>query len=203
MASLKPPRVCEYPGCGRPHRARGHCMGHYKLWMLGEELRPLRGAAPDPLCSISGCGRPTQIAGLCRTHWTRKQAGDTRIEIVEHQAYGNVGCLFPDCEERAYSYGLCRRHQVIKARFSFTDEQVIAVFTDARCAICGVTESGDGTRLAIDHDHSCCAGNFSCGKCFRGLLCRSCNQGLGFFRDNAELLEKAREYLKVTVILSE
>jgi DNA-binding CsgD family transcriptional regulator len=44
------------------------------------------------------------------------------------------------------------------------------------CAICGKTEAdGSGRRLAIDHDHACCPGRRTCGKCIRGLLCTACN----------------------------
>jgi len=63
------------------------------------------------------------------------------------------------------------------------------------CAICG-QQSARRRMLAIDHDHACCPGERTCGKCVRGLLCDSCNHGLGNFRDNPELLSKAAEYLK-------
>lgn len=40
--------------------------------------------------------------------------------------------------------------------------------------------------LAVDHDHRCCPGKKSCGKCIRGLLCNRCNLCLGWFEDNRE-----------------
>ncbi len=61
------------------------------------------------------------------------------------------------------------------------------------CKICGKKESvkdgrtGKVFRLSIDHCHS--TGNI------RGLLCRSCNHGLGHFRDVPDLLNKAASYL--------
>lgn len=39
------------------------------------------------------------------------------------------------------------------------------------CAIPGCRARGVVKRLAIDHDHSCCPGPVSCGKCVRGLVC--------------------------------
>lgn len=62
------------------------------------------------------------------------------------------------------------------------------------CAICFKPETISDKRsqltraLAVDHDHL--NGNI------RGLLCNSCNKGLGFFGDSEENLLKAIEYLK-------
>jgi hypothetical protein len=64
------------------------------------------------------------------------------------------------------------------------------------CKICGNHESGYRTRLSVDHDHACCSGEISCGKCFRGLLCHSCNMALGSVKDNVDILQKMIEYLK-------
>jgi len=50
------------------------------------------------------------------------------------------------------------------------------------CVICG-----DDGPLVVDHSHT----NLK----IRGMLCNRCNQGLGLFRDDPELLEYARIYL--------
>ena len=48
----------------------------------------------------------------------------------------------------------------------------------------------------IDHDHSCCPGKKSCGKCIRSLLCHNCNTALGNLQDSPELLRKAADYIE-------
>lgn len=53
-----------------------------------------------------------------------------------------------------------------------------------KCAICNM---GFIETPRIDHDHE--TGNV------RGLLCNSCNGGLGLFKDNLELITKALSYL--------
>ena len=60
---------------------------------------------------------------------------------------------------------------------------------DNRCAICGkpAAESLHG-RLAVDHIHETGQN--------RGLLCDSCNNGLGRFRDNPALLRAAADYIE-------
>lgn len=55
------------------------------------------------------------------------------------------------------------------------------------CEICGEKESIVGT-LHIDHCHS--------RNAFRGLLCSTCNTGLGLFNDDISKLASAIEYLK-------
>jgi hypothetical protein len=61
------------------------------------------------------------------------------------------------------------------------------------CAICKQVF----TRTPhIDHDHSCCPGAKTCGKCIRGLLCHKCNTGLGNLRDSVDVLKSAIEYLQ-------
>ena len=63
------------------------------------------------------------------------------------------------------------------------------------CAICGGVNSNTRRALAVDHDHKCCPGEKSCGKCVRGLLCDNCNHAIGKFRDDPALLRNAIKYL--------
>lgn len=64
-----------------------------------------------------------------------------------------------------------------------------------RCAWCNLADGGS-KKLAVDHDHSCCSGSTSCGKCARGLLCSACNQFLGFrMRDSPEAIRRGARYL--------
>ena len=49
--------------------------------------------------------------------------------------------------------------------------------------------------LHIDHDHACCPGARSCGKCLREILCFSCNNALGLMEDRAEVAYALGDYL--------
>lgn len=63
------------------------------------------------------------------------------------------------------------------------------------CALCKMDL--EGRETFIDHDHACCPGKGrrTCGKCVRAVLCRRCNQGLGMFDDNPDLLIAASMYV--------
>lgn len=76
----------------------------------------------------------------------------------------------------------------------YSDYLVILNSQNGLCNICGLPETQVDTRrnkvkrLAVDHCHTT-------GK-IRGLLCHECNTGLGKFKDNPELLNKAIQYIR-------
>ena len=61
------------------------------------------------------------------------------------------------------------------------------------CAICGTTEPGGKDNVFnVDHDHSM---GFV-REAVRGLLCTTCNTGIGLFVDDPDHLDKAANYLR-------
>lgn len=85
----------------------------------------------------------------------------------------------------------------LKSRYNISEQEYYQLLEDQNgvCAICG-RENYDGRRLDVDHDHSCCSGEKSCGMCVRGLLCGKCNKAIGALSDSIELLKSAITYLE-------
>lgn len=92
-----------------------------------------------------------------------------------------------------YKDGL--RRQRLKKLYQMTDRQYFDLLASqgGGCAICG--GPSDAKDFAVDHDHSCCPGRTSCGRCIRGVLCSQCNTALGLFRDDPALMARATDYL--------
>jgi hypothetical protein len=92
------------------------------------------------------------------------------------------------------AYGYANRPRLAAARKGLTPEAVqeLRDIQSGLCAICAT----ELTLPHIDHDHACCPGSSSCGRCVRGLLCASCNHMLGKAYDKPEVLEAAARYLR-------
>ena len=87
-----------------------------------------------------------------------------------------------------------RGSQVLKqySKHHITEDAFLEMYEkfDGKCWSCK-----ESKIYCIDHDHNCCSGVYSCGRCVRGLLCRGCNTGLGHFKDNVDRLAAAMIYL--------
>lgn len=87
----------------------------------------------------------------------------------------------------------CQRahHYRRKYGISIADYDLMFAKQGGRCAICGTDDLGRRTSkpgvFHIDHCHDT-------GK-VRGLLCGDCNTGLGCFKDDTGLMQRAQEYL--------
>lgn len=88
-----------------------------------------------------------------------------------------------------------KRNSYLKRHYNITLEEYNSLLEKQNfsCKIC-LKKCSRG-NLSIDHDHTCCSGSDSCGKCIRGLLCRACNVGIGNLNHDPETLRKAAEYL--------
>jgi Recombination endonuclease VII len=82
------------------------------------------------------------------------------------------------------------KKQYTQVQISSEDRQTLFNKQEGKCAICGRSEQQLHCRLAVEHCHNT--------NKIRGLLCGSCNRGLGLFQDNPDRLQKAAIYLKDT-----
>lgn len=78
----------------------------------------------------------------------------------------------------------------LKKLYGISLEEFKSLFEkqNGACLICKTTNpNGKGEKLHVDHCHS--------SEKVRGLLCTSCNIGLGHFKHSVELLQSAISYL--------
>jgi len=88
-----------------------------------------------------------------------------------------------------------RRERYLKILYNLTPEQYLEMVEEQEnlCAICFKPETqitkvtGKVRPLSVDHCHT--SGRV------RGLLCNTCNQALGLFKDDPVLLSNAINYL--------
>ena len=82
------------------------------------------------------------------------------------------------------------RRWKMKSQYGITLEQYDQMLEDQGgvCAICGTDDPRGMGRFPVDHCHD--TGQV------RGLLCNLCNQALGMFKDDPQLLLTAVSYLR-------
>lgn len=157
-------------------------------------------------CTFPGCSEPVRELGACNTHRQHKRrCGDVLGRVLE--------CMHCQLEFRPLltnsgAKGVilfcpqCRKDQILELwnslkKFGVTTSFYFAMLDSQAngCAICGTKVPGGQGRFHVDHDHSCCLGQSSCGQCVRGLLCNWCNLGIGKLRDSVEIIACAAKYL--------
>lgn len=92
-------------------------------------------------------------------------------------------------EKDPQKYAEMRRKNKLKKYYGLTLSNFNALKIKQKncCAICeNKLKDGQGTH--VDHCHKT--------GIVRGLLCNSCNRGIGYLQDSIEILKSAQKYLK-------
>lgn len=132
-------------------------------------------------CSLR-CGqgsRNSQVAKAARAKkLTNRPSCRGCGDDIPPERRGNAIYCSEDCKQRS------RRHET----YGLTRQGLQALLAQHElCAVCGTDEWGK-KGPQVDHCHAT-------GR-VRGVLCTSCNTGLGHFRDRVDLLEAAIVYLR-------
>lgn len=137
---------------------------------------------------VYGTPTPIKVCCECRTEfvWIDPSFAGTAVMCRTCVSFFN--------EYREY---IPRWRNGIRAHgISITQYVNLLIAQDFSCALCHkIPESYN--RLSIDHDHLCCPGQYSCGKCVRGLTCVGCNALLGHLETKQYLIaeyEKTYKY---------
>lgn len=211
---------CSVSDCAKRAFSEGLCRTHWERWKKFGDPDLCR------QCIIDGCSRfaPAGKRGWCVMHYTRWSRHNEVGGLVSRAwqpprepADGHWWCTtcraeFPlkdfqrDKNAPAGISRVCRdciRDRRIAEYYGITGAQYKSLLNEQGgvCWTCGKPETGkhqSGTlrRLSVDHDHKCCPGKKSCGKCVRGLLCSRCNSAIGLIGDNLTVLESMAVYLK-------
>lgn len=194
---------CNAPGCDRPQRAEDKwCPMHRTRLSKYGVLEPYE-PTPCQICATPiphngrGSRRTVCVTDDCQRAYNRIKSREYRNRRKTDPEYASRTV---DAARRWVEKNPERRRDLARRRglriYGLTVADYDALLADqgGGCAICGY--SSPGSHLHVDHDHGCCPGVGSCGKCVRGLLCRRCNQALGQFADSAELLDRASGYLR-------
>ena len=165
--------TCLTPECSQSGHARGLCTSCYaKAWRSGSLPPPLQ-TDRHTLTEVDEVARRA-ICSQCGPVDFRPRVG--RV----HE------CMTVRRRQHTKRSKEARRRWKIKEKYGLTPDGLdeLRRLQNGACAICSDVPD---EPLHVDHDHSTSE--------VRGLLCRRCNLGLGFFKDDQILLDLAKLYL--------
>lgn len=143
------------------------------------------------LCQF--CGRELPIEEFPDRSKRSWKCRDCRADYMRKWREANPDKLQPLSYYRDYNQRVGRFQ-----KYGMTRERFEEIWRDqfGCCAICQ-QPFVDASKVAIDHDHSCCPDRKrSCGRCVRGLLCSNCNTAIGLLQEDAVRLQEAVDYLE-------
>lgn len=116
--SKRPPRtryksvsgLCEFPECGRPHKAKGYCSEHYAHVRRGKPPAPIgpcryRSERQFEQCIVSRCAETPEAHGYCQSHYYVKYKHGVSPELFQAvvDAQGGKCAICGKSEPRAGS----------------------------------------------------------------------------------------------------
>lgn len=162
--------------------------------------------------------RRSELLGISLCHPPKKEYANKQCQSCYDKEKRNrqatEGLIAPPRRERKFKcnsdlhkdqncvecYNLNARFWRKLGRYGLSEEAYLELLMrqQNKCAICYsiIPRTKGALSFDIDHDHSCCDGPKSCGKCVRGLLCGNCNKMLGLAQDSSTILYRALNYLE-------
>jgi hypothetical protein len=177
------PIVIDGEGCRSGFRiVRGVCLFHYRQMVAGVPFKRHVPARPR--------GR-----GLERRDGRKECAHCLLWRDLDEfgPAAKAADGLQPWCSQCIKDYMSLRRYGLTRGDVERRVQE------QGGCAACGVARPrNEGFRNGwhVDHDHACCPGGTTCGRCIRGILCADCNKLLGLVGDDVSRLLAAVNYLR-------
>jgi hypothetical protein len=178
-------RECYLRGYSRSYRGRNRPQlnARSREWHRNHPDHQHRKRAPiTPSCHPDRRYKAKGLCDLCYGAGIKQAARsdpEKRVKInAQQREWRTVKGKTPEIR-------LKRRAKKMRRKYGLTLEQIEqkAIAQRGVCAICLI-----GKAECVDHDHIT--------NKVRSLLCRTCNTGLGMFRDDSRVVKKASEYLE-------
>lgn len=119
---------------------------------------------------------------------TRKRLAAARRNLEKTRGQ-RKGRLFPGIKYSAEWHFL---YSLRKYKITFEDYMAKLLEQQGKCAICGRPID----QLKIEHKRGLCVDHNHETNKFRGLLCGTCNSGLGLFQESLRILRAAVAYME-------
>lgn len=205
------------PDRRRPHYAKGRCSSCYYLHKSPNSTRRYDWSKPRYCAGCKKQMRPNsqRSDGTTVKHFSRGVCENCH-EKSKRVGNGSKPITSLIYDETGQVCKYCHRHQPFSSfptanhnptgrrskctscqrlwdayRLTYADYADMLANQDGKCAGCSTV-----TTLYVDHDHACCPTERTCGRCVRGLLCVSCNTGLGKLKDSIKVLSSLIDYLE-------
>ena len=142
--------LSEYYKNTTPNYKKDNLDYYCKYCRNGAHLNSMR--TQNKKCSLEDCNNSHYAKTYCRMHYAR---------VVRN---GHTDRLIGDGEKDI-------RDKQLRVKYVITLEEYEERTADG-CELCGEKSE---RAYHVDHDHSCCNGQKTCGKCVRGIICHKCN----------------------------